>query len=84
MEKFVIGLDFGTDSVRALIVDAGNGEEISSAVAWYPRWKKGLYCNPLKNQYRQHPQDYLDSMVLLVREAVSSAPEGTGSRVAGI
>lgn len=84
MEKFVIGLDFGTDSVRALIVNASNGEEISNAVAWYPRWKQGLYCNPLKNQYRQHPQDYLDSMIKVIREAVSSAPEGTGSKVAGI
>ncbi len=84
MEKYVIGLDFGTDSVRAVIVDAGNGKEISSAVAWYPRWKKGLYCNPSKNQYRQHPQDYLDSMTKVVRDAVSSAPEGTADRVAGI
>lgn len=84
MEKFVIGLDFGTDSVRALIVNAGNGQEVSSAVAWYPRWKQGLYCNPLKNQYRQHPQDYLDSMTRVIREAISAAPDGTGSRVAGI
>lgn len=84
MEKYVIGLDFGTDSVRALIVDASNGREISSAVAWYPRWKKGLYCNPLKNQYRQHPQDYLDSMTQVIREAVSSAPEGTAGKIAGI
>jgi len=84
MEKFVIGLDFGTDSVRALIVNALNGEEISSAVAWYPRWKLGLYCNPLKNLYRQHPQDYIDAMIQVIREAVSSAPKGTGNKIAGI
>ena len=84
MKKFVIGLDFGTDSVRAVIVDAGNGQEISSAVAWYPRWKLGLFCNPLKNQYRQHPQDYLDTMIQVIREAVASAPDGTGGKVAGI
>jgi L-ribulokinase len=84
MEKFVIGLDFGTDSVRAVIVDPGNGREISSAVAWYPRWKKGLYCNPLKNQYRQHPQDYLDSMIQVIREALGKAPAGTGEKVSGI
>jgi L-ribulokinase len=84
MEQFVIGLDFGTDSVRAVIVDSANGREVSSAVAWYPRWKKGLYCNPLKNQYRQHPQDYLDSMVQVIREAVSKGPAGTGEKVAGI
>jgi L-ribulokinase len=84
MEKYVIGLDFGTDSVRAVIVNALNGKEISSAVAWYPRWKQGLFCDPLKNQYRQHPQDYLDTMIQVVREAVSAAPEGTGNKVAGI
>ena len=80
----MIGLDFGTDSVRAVIVNAANGNEISSSVAWYPRWKKGLYCNPLKNQYRQHPQDYLDSMEQVIIEALSVAPEGTGSKIAGI
>ncbi len=84
MEKAVIGLDFGTDSVRAVIVDAANGREISSSVAWYPRWKKGLYCSPVKNQYRQHPQDYLDSMVQVIREALAAAPAGTGNKVAGI
>ncbi|MFH0761775.1 MAG: ribulokinase, partial [Bacteroidota bacterium] len=85
MEKpYVIGLDFGTDSVRTVIVDARNGHEISSSVCLYPRWKQGLYCNPLKNQYRQHPQDYLDSMIRVIREAVSNAPSGTSSRIAGI
>jgi L-ribulokinase len=84
MEPYVIGLDFGTDSVRAVITNALNGKEVSSSVAWYPRWKKGMYCNPLKNQYRQHPQDYLDSMVRVIREALSQAPAGTGSQVAGI
>lgn len=81
---YVIGLDFGTDSVRAVIVDARNGHEVSSAVAWYPRWKQGMYCNPVKNQYRQHPQDYLDSMIRVIREAVAEAPSGASSRIAGI
>ncbi|MFA6482221.1 MAG: ribulokinase [Bacteroidales bacterium] len=84
MEKYVIGIDYGTDSVRAVIVNAGNGKEVSSAVAWYPRWKAGLFCNPLKNQYRQHPLDYLESMVQVVGEALDKAPAGTNGRIAGI
>jgi len=81
---YVIGLDFGTDSVRAVIIDSSNGNEISSAVSWYPRWKQGLYCTTLKNQYRQHPQDYLDSMIRVIREAISKAPAGSSGNIAGI
>lgn len=63
MEKLVIGIDFGTDSCRAIVVNSSNGNEIVSFSSYYPRWKQGLYCNPLINQYRQHPQDYIDSLV---------------------
>ncbi len=83
-ENLVIGLDFGTDSVRAVIIDARSGSEVSSAVSWYPRWKAGLYCNPPKNQYRQHPQDYLDSMIQVIRDAIGSSPAGTSASIAGI
>lgn len=69
--KYVIGIDFGTDSVRALIVATDNGEEMASAVSPYRRWAEGLYCNPRKNQYRQHPQDYIDSITEAVRDALA-------------
>ena len=62
MSHFVIGLDYGTDSVRALLVDTASGNELASAVVHYPRWQQGLYCQPLQDQFRQHPQDYLDSL----------------------
>ncbi len=71
MNKIVIGIDYGTDSCRALVVDTDSGKEIASHVAFYPRWRKGLYCNPSNNQYRQHPQDYIDSL----EEAVHGALE---------
>ena len=54
-QKYVIGIDFGTDSCRALLVNALTGEELGSAVEFYTRWKQGLYCDAGKNQYRQHP-----------------------------
>ena len=84
MEKYVIGLDYGTDSARALIVNAKNGEIIASSVKNYPRWSEGKYCNPSINQYRQHPQDYIDVMEATVKEALAACPQGTAAQVAGI
>ena len=68
--KYVIGVDFGSDSVRCLIVGTADGAEIASAVAAYPRWKKRLYCDPSLNRYRQHPLDYIESLEQCVREAL--------------
>ncbi|MDR0542268.1 MAG: ribulokinase [Dysgonamonadaceae bacterium] len=82
--NYVIGLDYGTDSCRALIVDAANGKEIASAVRYYPRWKDGKYCDPQANQYRQHPLDYIETLEGAIQEALSKAPAGTAEKVAGI
>jgi L-ribulokinase len=61
-KHLVIGMDFGTDSVRGLLVDPTNGAVLNSAVSYYKRWKQGLYCVPEKDQYRQHPLDYTESI----------------------
>jgi L-ribulokinase len=84
MNKYVIGLDYGTDSARAVIVDAENGKEIASSVKYYKRWKEGKYCIPAKNQYRQHPLDYVESLEESVKEALSKSPAGTAENVVGI
>lgn len=84
MNTYVIGIDFGTDSCRALLVDIITGEELASDVEFYPRWKKGLYCDPAINLYRQHPLDYMESMELAVRRTLSQCPEGTAEKVVGI
>jgi len=83
-KKYVIGLDYGTDSARAVIVDALTGEEISSAVKYYPRWSEGKFCDPSKDQYRQHPQDYVDAMEYIVKESLAQAGPGVAENVVGM
>ena len=84
MSHFVIGLDYGTDSVRALLVDTASGNELASAVVHYPRWQQGLYCQPLQDQFRQHPQDYLDSLQQAFALLWQQAPPGSAAKVVGL
>ena len=81
---YVIGLDYGTDSVRALIVNAQDGTEIATAVQYYSRWKEGKYCAPISNQFRQHPLDYIEGLEQAIKTALGAAPEGTAEAVVGI
>ncbi|MDR2841002.1 MAG: ribulokinase [Paludibacter sp.] len=84
MNKYVIGLDYGSDSARAVVVNAFTGEEIASAVKNYPLWTAGKFCNPAINQYRQHPQDYIDVLIDTVRCALAQSPADTAANVVGI
>ncbi len=79
-----LGIDFGTDSVRALLVDVKTGQELASAVSAYARWAKGEFCDASSQRFRQHPQDHLDSMQAAVRGALARLPKNTGLRVCGI
>lgn len=67
---YVIGLDYGTDSVRAVLVDTANGQEMATSVFEYPRWRQGRYCEPATNQFRQHPSDHLEGLEHTLREVV--------------
>lgn len=82
--KYTIGLDYGSDSVRSLIVNVETGEEVASAVFNYPRWKKQMYCDAAKNRFRQHPKDYLEGLEYTVTEALKQAPAGVAENVVGI
>jgi len=79
-DKFVIGVDYGSDSVRSVIINATNGEEIASSVYNYPRWQKGLYCDAPNNQFRQHPLDYIEGLEITIKDCIKTAG---GATVAG-
>ena len=84
IKKFVIGIDYGTDSVRSVVVDTGNGKIAGTSVFEYPRWKKGLFCDPSINQFRQHPLDYLEGLEQSVKGALFGLASDVVSNITGI
>src|SRR4051812_34074373 len=86
--RYSIGLDYGTSSVRAVIVDVADGRELSSAVANYSRGEDGVMLDSSNPDLaRQAPIDYLVGLERVVRQAVEyAATDGSFSprRVIGI
>jgi L-ribulokinase len=82
--KYTIGLDYGTDSVRSLIVNTSTGEEVATAVFYYPQWKEGKFCDPTKNQFRQHPKDYLKGLEHTIVEALDGLGEEVRRNIVAI
>lgn len=85
---FVIGMDLGTNTARALIVDAGTGEEIATAVREYPHGNHGVITDA-KNPTvaRHHPEDYVTATVGSIADALENAAASLGfspDRVIGI
>jgi L-ribulokinase len=83
-ENLVIGVDYGTDSVRSLLVNAADGSEIASSVFYYPRWKDGLYCHPAENRFRQHPLDYIEGLEQTILSCLSQAGPAAAKQVRAI
>jgi L-ribulokinase len=87
-QDYVIGIDFGSDSVRALVVDAADGSSHGTAVSAYKRWARGEFCDPRENRFRQHPLDYIEGIeeatLGALAEAKSSAGADVASKVRGI
>lgn len=72
--KYAIGLDYGTNSVRALVVDVRTGEEVGTHVFAYPSGRDGILLDPRDPDLaRQNPQDYLAGLEASVRGALTAA-----------
>lgn len=83
-DNYTIGIDFGTDSVRAVVVNTGNGTFAGTAVSYYKRWRAGEFCDAGLSQFRQHPKDYLEAIEEAVTEALAGLSAGQKQNVKGI
>ena len=83
-EQYVVGVDYGTDSVRSIIVNALTGEEVASSIHHYTRWKQQLYCDASINQFRQHPLDYIEGLENTIRGCIASAGAEVAANIKAI
>ncbi len=86
---YTIGLDYGTNSARALVVDCKDGREIGTAVVDYPSGHQGVFLDPRDHHLaRQSPADYLHVLEKATREALAAArqaePSFSPEQVVGI
>ena len=71
---FALGLDYGTNSVRSLIVDTTDGRELGSCIYEYETGQAGIMLDPADhNVARQNPADYLKGIELTVIGAIAEA-----------
>lgn len=83
-DSYVLGVDYGTDSVRTVVVNTNNGDTVASAVFYYPRWKQGLYCNDEENRFRQHPLDYVEGLEQTITACVKQAGPEIAANICAI
>ena len=71
--RYTIGLDYGTNSVRALIVNVANGAEVAAAVWNYAHGTAGVILSRDPNLARQHPADYINGAEITIKQALATA-----------
>lgn len=84
MNRYVVGVDYGSDSCRAIVVDALTGKIEAEASKCYPRWMEGLYCDPASDRYRQHPLDYIECFEAVIKELVAKVGSAVAASIEGI
>lgn len=72
---------FDVNENHSIIVNASNGSEISCAVYDYQSWNEGKYCDPAKNQFRQHPRDYVEGLEITIHDAITKASLRTAKKI---
>ena len=75
MSKYSIGLDYGTNSVRALVVEVSSGREVGTAVWNYEHGEQGVILSRDPNLARQHPADYVRGTQLSITQALADSTE---------
>ena len=74
MKRYTLGIDYGTNSCRSLLIDLDNGAEVGSTVFNYPSGEMGILLDPKDPHVaRQNPQDYLDGLEAVTRGALQQA-----------
>ncbi len=81
---YVIGVDYGSDSVRSIIVNVNDGFEVAASVFNYPRWHDALYCNAEENQFRQHPLDYIEGLEFTIKDCLQKAGSAVAANIKAI
>jgi L-ribulokinase len=82
---FTLGIDYGTNSVRALVVRCADGAELGSCVIDYPSGRQGILLDPKDHHLaRQHPGDYLVGLEKSVQGALAAAKRQRGFDAAKI
>src|SRR5208337_1599597 len=81
--QYSIGLDYGTNSVRALIVNVADGREVASAVWTYAHGTQGVILSRDPNLARQQPADYLKGAEITIRQALATAKKNVKGFSAG-
>jgi L-ribulokinase len=83
--EFTLGIDFGTNTARALVVRCSDGAELGSCVAEYPSGRHGVLLDARDAHLaRQHPGDYLSAMEKSVRGALAAAKRTRGFSARGV
>jgi L-ribulokinase len=88
MKSYAVGLDYGTNSVRAVVVNCENGRSVGTHVANYPSGDQGVLLDPKDPHLaRQSPSDYISGLRVSVKGALAEAAREPGfdpARVVGV